>query len=119
MVDFVFSVRTFLPKPEQELMPWCKLLRKDVDFSLTDDHLKSFETMKQDLSQATTATFRIAKPGPQWVFSCGASYYSNGFVLTVEDYLKHKDGTNKQAYAPASFGSQLFNTSQFKNVYKS
>ena len=32
----------------------------------------------------------------------------------IEDYLYQKGGTQKQAYAPVSFGSQLFNTSQLK-----
>ena len=32
----------------------------------------------------------------------------------IEDYLEPKDGTKKHAYAPVSFGSQLFNTNQLK-----
>ena len=32
----------------------------------------------------------------------------------IEDYSVEKDGKKKQAYAPVSFGSQLFNTSQLK-----
>ena len=32
----------------------------------------------------------------------------------IEDYLVEKDGKKKQAYAPVSFGSQFFNTSQLK-----
>ena len=32
----------------------------------------------------------------------------------IEDYLEHKDGTKKHAYAPVSFGSELFNTSQLE-----
>ena len=45
-----------------------------------------------------------------WDTSC----YSCGFVLMIEDYLKHKDGTKKQAYAPVSCSSQPFNTSQLE-----
>ena len=62
----------------------------------------------------TTTTLRLANPGQQYVILCNASYYSSGFVLMIEDYLEHKDGTKKHAYAPVSFGSQLINTSQLK-----
>ena len=75
--------------------------------------MKSFETIKKDLLQATKTTLRLAKQGQQYVILCDASYYSSGFVLMIEDYLVEKDG-KKKAYAPVSFGSQLFNTSQLK-----
>ena len=113
LVRFVLFFRSFLPNLAQNLMPWYKLLRKEVEFELKDDHLKSFDTIKKDLLQATKTTLRLAKPGQQYVILCDASYYSRGFVLMIEDYLE-KDGKKKQAYAPVSFGSQLFNTSQLK-----
>ena len=74
--------------------------------------LQSFDTVKKDLLQATKTTLRLAKPGQQYVILCDVSCYSSGFVLMIEDYLDEKDGKKKQAYAPVSFGSQLFNTSQ-------
>ena len=95
-------------------MPWYKLLRKDVEFIIDDEHLRSFDEIKKNLLQATKTTLRLAKPGQQYVILCDASYYSSGFVLMIEDYLEQKDGTKRQAYAPVSFGSQLFNTSQLK-----
>ena len=95
-------------------MPWYKLSRKDIEFELQDDHLKSFETTKKDLLQATKLHLRLAKQGQQYVILCDASYYSDGFVLMIEDYLVEKDGRKKQAYEPVSFGSQLFLTSQLK-----
>ena len=114
LVGFVLFFRSFLPNLAQNLMPWHKLLRKNVEFELQDDHLQSFETIKKDLLQATKTTLRLAKPGQQYVILCDASYYSSRFVLMIEDYLVEKDGKKKQAYAPVSFGSQLFNTSQLK-----
>ena len=95
-------------------MPWYKLLRKDVEFILQDEHLESFDNIKKDLLKATETTLRLAKPGQQYVILCDASYYSSGFVLMIEDYLEQKDGNNKQVYAPVSYGSQLFNASQLK-----
>ena len=114
LLGFALFFRSFLPNLAKNLMPWYKLLRKDVDFALQDEHLESLETIKQDLLQATKTTLRLAKAGQQYVILCDASYYSSGFVLMIEDYLEQKDGTKKQAYAPVSFGSQLFNTSQLK-----
>ena len=114
LVGFVPFFRSFLPNLAQNLMPWYKLLRKDVEFELQDDHLKGFEAIKKDLLEATKTTQRLAKPGQQYVILCGASCYSSGFVLMIEDYLVEEDGKKKQAYEPVFFGSQLFNTSQLK-----
>ena len=101
-----------MPNLEQNLMPWYKLLRKDVEFALKDKHLTSFEVLKKDLFQATQTTLSLAKPGQQYVILCDASYYSSGFVVMIEDYLYQKRGTKKQAYAPVSFCSQRFITRQ-------
>ena len=81
---------------------------------MSDDHLQSFENIKKFLLKATTTALRQAMPGQQYLILCDASYYSNGFVLMIEDNLKHKDGKKKQSSAPKSFGSQHFNTSQLK-----
>ena len=59
-------------------MPWYKLLRKDAEFSLSDDHLKNFETIKKDFLQATTTALRLAKPGQHCVILCDQ-------VFTVAD----------------------------------
>ena len=66
-------------------MPWYKLLRKDADFSLSDCHLQSFETIKEELLQASTTNLRLAKPGQQCVILCDANYYSSGFLLMIQD----------------------------------
>ena len=116
LLGFALFFRNFLPNLAQNLMPWSKLLRKDVNFLIDDDHLRSFEEIKRKLLQATEKTLRLAKSDQQYVFLCDASYYSSGFVLMIEDYLEQeqKDGTKKQAYVPVFFGSQLFKTSRLK-----
>ena len=114
LVGFTLFFRSFLPNLAQNLMPWYKLLRKDVEFFLQAEHLESFDNIKKDLLKATETTLRLAKPGQQYVILCDASYYSSGFVLMIEDYLEQKDGKKKQAYAPVSYGSQLFNASRLK-----
>ena len=114
LVGFFLFFRSFLPNLAQNLMPWYKLLRKDVEYILQDKHLKSFDNIKKDSLKATETTLRLAKPGQQYLILCDASYYSSGFVLMIEDYIEQKDGKKKQAYAPVSYGSQLFNASQLK-----
>ena len=91
LVGFTFFFRSFLPNLAQNLMPWYKLLRKDVEFILQDEHLQSFDNIKKDLLKATETTLRLAKLGQQYVILCDASYYSSGFVLMIEDYLEQKD----------------------------
>ena len=66
----------------------------------------------KDLLEATT----IPETNRNWTilcFLCDASYHSNGFVLLIEEYLEHKDGTQKTD-ARVSLRSQRFNTSQLK-----
>ena len=79
-------------------MPWYKLLRKDVEFILQDEHLQSFDNIKKDLLKATETTLRLAKPGQQYVILCDASYYSSGFVLMIEDYLEQKKTESKNKH---------------------
>ena len=69
-------------------MPWYKIIRKNVEFIVQDEHLESFGNIKKDLIKATEASLRLAKPGKQYVILCDASYYSTGFVLMNEDYLE-------------------------------
>ena len=85
LVGFVLFFRSFLAILAQNLMPWYKFLRKDVEFELQDDHLKSFETINKDLSQATKTNLRLAKARERHVILCDASYYSSGFVIMIED----------------------------------
>ena len=96
LVGFGLFFRSFPPNLAKYLMPWYKLLRRDVEFALQDDHLKSFETMKQDHLQATKTAFCLAKPGQQYVILCDASYYSSGYVIMIEDYLEQQDGTKNR-----------------------
>ena len=64
--------------------------------------------------KATETTLRFAKPGYQYVILCDSIFYSSEFVLMIEDCLEQKDAKKKQAYAPVSYGSQLFNASRLK-----
>ena len=57
-------------------------------------------------------TVRLAKPGLQYVIFCDASSRGTGFVFLIEGYLIDQKGKTKKTYAPVSFGSRLFTTTQ-------
>ena len=99
-------------------MPFYKLLRKENVFTITNDHHESLNTLKADLTRETDLMLRLAKPGLQYVILCDASSHGTGFVLMIEDYLIDQKSKAKKTYAPVSFGSRLFTTTQLKfSVY--
>jgi len=56
----------------------------------------------------------LDKPCPQYVILCDASFQGTGFALLIEDYLIDQKGKIKKTYAPVSFGSRIFTTTQLK-----
>ena len=114
LVGFVQFWRDFIPNLGDKLMPFYKLLRKDIKPVLTEEHEKHLEIVKTDLVKATDLTLRLAKPGMQYVLLCDASYFGTGFVLMIEDYVKNNKNENRKTYAPVAFGSKLFNNAQLK-----
>ena len=112
LIGFVQFFRIFVPNLGQKRLPFYKLIRKENVFKITNDHHESFNTLKADLTRATNLTLRLGKPGLQYVILCDASFRSTGFVLMVEDYLIDQKGKTKKTYAPVSFGSSLFTTTQ-------
>ena len=114
LIGFVQFFRNYMPSLGEKLIPFYKLMKKQIDFEITEDHYKNLETLKADLIQATTLTLRLPKPGLQYVILCDASYHGTGFVLMVEDYVKNEKNEEVKTYTPVSFGSRLFNTAQLK-----
>ena len=92
LIGFTQFFRSFIPKLNEKLLPFYKLLRKDADFTFTDEHFENFRQIKNDLLKATTTTLRLAKPNQQYVILCDASYHCSGFVLMIEDYLDNSQG---------------------------
>ena len=118
LIGFAEFFGNFIPNLGQKLLPFYKLLRKENVFTITNDHHESLNTLKADLTRATDLTLRLAKPGLQYVILCDASFHGTGFVLMIEDYLIDQKGKTKKTYAPVSFGSRLFKTTQLKfSVY--
>ena len=114
LIGFVQFFRIFIPNLGQKLLPFYKVLRRENVFTITNDHHEPFNTLKADLTRATELTLRLAKPGLQYVILCDASFHGTGFVLMIEDYLIDQKRKTKKTYAPVSFGSRLFTTTQLK-----
>ena len=118
LIGFVQFFRNFIPNLAQKLLPFCKSLRKENVFTITNEHYESLNTLKADLTRATDLTLRLAKPGLQYVILGDPGFHGTGFVLKIEDYSIDQEGKTKKTYAPVSFGSRLFTTTQLKfSVY--
>ena len=116
LIGFVQFFQRFIPNLGQKLLPFYKLLRRQNVFTITNHHHESLNTLKADLTRATDLTLCLAKPGLQYVMLCDASFRGTG--LMIEDYLIDEKGKPKKTYAPVSFGSRLFTTTQLKfSVY--
>ena len=88
LIGFVQFFRSFLPNVGEVLMPFYNLLRKVVEFKINEEHQKNFKIMREDPSEATKTTLRLAKLDQQYVILCDSSYHSSGFVLMIEDYVQ-------------------------------
>ena len=114
LIGFLQFFRSFIPNLNEPLIPFYKLLRKNVSFEITDEIENAFKVLREKLQTTTTQTLRLAKPGLQYAILCDASYHSSGFVLMIEDYVNNNKGETVKSYAPVSFGSKVFNTAQLK-----
>ena len=118
LIGFVQFSWNFIPNHRQKLLPFYKLLRKENVFAITTNHHETLNTLKADLTRATDLTLRLANPGLQYIILCYASFHGTGLVFMIEDYLTDQKGKTKKTYAPVSFGSRLFTTTQLKfSVY--
>ena len=118
LIGFVQVFRNFNTNLGQKRLPFYKLLRKENIFTVTNDHHESLVILKADLTRATDLTLRLAKPGFHYVILCDASFHGTGFVLMIEDYLIDQKGITTKIYAPVTFGSRLFTSTQLKfSVY--
>ena len=76
--------KAYLPNSCLKLLPFYKLLRKDVPIEVLNDDCQKFQVLCDDLKWATEVTLRLAEADAQHVFSCDSSYRGAGFVLKME-----------------------------------
>ena len=63
LIGFRQFFRSFIPNVEEHLIPFYKLLRKNVSFEITDEIKNDFEILRGKHETTTTQKLRLAKPG--------------------------------------------------------
>ena len=98
----------------EKLLPFYQLLKQNDEPILKDDHHEALEKLREDLAQACKMSLRLPKPNAQYVIMADASFYSAGYVLLVEDYIRDQKDKEMKTYMPVSFGSKIFNPTFLK-----
>ena len=55
LIGFVQFFRNYMPSLGEKLILFYRLLKKQIDFVITDEHYEKLETLKSDLIQAQTS----------------------------------------------------------------
>ena len=90
----------------EKFVPLCKLLQKELTFSLTQSQKDCIFDMNENLAKAAKLSFRLRLADKQLVIMCGASGHAADYVLLIEDYTE-KDGVSLKSYALVAFGSHV------------
>ena len=110
-IGFVQFYRQYSPKIAKKLVPLYKLLQKDVNFILTQEHKDAIYDINKNLVRAAKLSLMLPLPEKQLVIMCDAGEHAAGYLLLIEDYTETKDG-NKKTYALVALGSQRFTEGQ-------
>ena len=92
LIGFVQFFQNFIPNLAIKLQPFFRILRKESEFLITDEHKTILSTLKNDLAKACGLSLKMAKPNCQFVIVSDASFYAAGFILLIEDY--HEQSKN-------------------------
>ena len=114
LIGFIQYFAKFFLNSYVKLQPFFKLLRKENDLITTQEHQTSLEILKNSLKEACNLSFKMDKPGCQFIIVSGASYVA-GYILLIEDYHDHSLNPNEKTYAPVAFGSHLFSPAHLKH----
>ena len=88
----------FIPNLALKLHPFFKLLRKETQFNITNNHHESLATLKNDLIKACSMSLKLAQPGCQFIIVCDASFYAAGFILLIEDNLESEEPSKDKTF---------------------
>ena len=115
ITGFLQFLRAFIPKLQQHLLPFYKLLKNSQNFIITQEHHECLDILKKSLIDATKMSLRFPLKDKHIVIMTDASMHAAGYVLLIEDYTQ-KEGNEgeKRQYAPIMFGSHAFNEAQLK-----
>ena len=81
LIGFMQYFQKFIPNLALKLHPFFKLLRKESEFNITNNHHESLATLKKDLIKACSMSLKLAQPGCQVIIVCDASFLRSRFYL--------------------------------------
>ena len=114
MIGFFQFYKAFSPELAEKLLPFYRLLKKDTNFVIEEEHQVMLEKLTNDLRTACDLSLRLPKVDQQYVIMADASFYAAGYVLMLEDYTTNDDNQELKTYASVSFGSRILYPNQLK-----
>ena len=115
IIGFLQFFRAFIPKLQQHLLPFYKLLKNNQKFIITQEHHECLDILKKSLVDANKMSLRFPLKDKEFVIMTDASMHAAGYVLLIEDYIQNEGNAGeKRQYAPVMFGSHAFNDAQLK-----
>ena len=113
-LGFVNYYRNYIPRMDEKLNPFYKLLKAEVPINITSGLKETFESVNKALSDACQLALKQPIPGKQLVLMTDASFRSAGYALMIEKNPDQKIQSKRKTYAPVAFVSKVFSPAQLK-----
>ena len=114
MIGFFQFYKAFIPELAEKLLPFYRLLKKDTNFVIKEEHQVMLEKLTNDLGTACDLSLRLPKVDQQYVIMADASSYAARYLLMTEHYTTNEDNQELKVYAPVSFRSRTFQPNQLE-----
>ena len=88
IIGFLQFFGAFIPKLQQHLLPFYKLLKNNQKFIITQEHHECLDILKKSLIDATKMSLRFLLKDKQFSIMTDASMHAAGYVLLIEDYTQ-------------------------------
>ena len=90
-LGFVNYYRNYIPRMDEQLNPFYKLLKAEVPINITSELKETFDSVHKALSDACQLALKQTIPGKQLVLMTDASFRSAGYALMIEDNPDQKN----------------------------
>ena len=107
-LGFVNNYRNYIPRMDEKLNPFYKLLKAEILINITSELKETFDSVNKALSDACQRALKLPIPGKQLVLMTVASFRSAGYALMIEDNPDQKIQSKRKTYALVAFGSKNF-----------
>ena len=99
-LNFVNYYRNYIPRMDEELNPFYKLLKTEVPINITSESRETFDSVNKALSDACQLALKQPTPGRQLVLTTDASFRSAGNALMIESNPDQKIHSKLKTCAP-------------------